>query len=99
MAAVNLDNIQFYNHTFTTLSFSQKRPALLFINPPPLLTRTPCSNKWSGTFKPYKELEFTNSNVEEDSFPLVKKVICYKLSKECLIVEPWLKWTDLISKS
>jgi hypothetical protein len=99
MAAVNLDNIQFYNHTSTTLLFSQKRLALLFINPLPPPTGTPLFNKWSSTFKPYNKSESTNSDVEEDSFPPVKEVIRRGLSKECLIVEPWSKWTDPISKS
>jgi hypothetical protein len=99
MAAVNLDNIQFYNHTSTTPSFSQKRPASLFINPPPTSTETPLFNKWSGTFKPYNESESTNSDIEEDSFPSVEEVIYHRLSKECSIVEPRSKWTDPIDKS
>jgi hypothetical protein len=97
MAAVDLDNIQFYNHTSTTPSFSQKRPASLSINPPP--TVTPRFDKWSGTFKRYNEPESTNNDVEEDSFPPVEEVIRRGLSKESSVAEPRSKWTDPVGKS
>lgn len=97
MAAVNLDNIQFYNYTSTTPSFSQKRPASLSINPPP--TVTPRFNKWSSPFKPYNESESANNDVEEDSFPPVEEVIRRGLSKEYSIAEPRSKWTDPVGKT
>jgi hypothetical protein len=97
MAAVDLDNIQFYNHTSTTPSFSQKRPASLSISIPP--TVTPRFNKWSGTLKPCNESESANNDVEGDSLPPVEEVIRRGLSKECSIAEPRSKWTDSVGKS
>ena len=97
MAAVNLDNIQFYNYTFSTLLITRKRLPSLYINPP--LTVISCFNKGSSTLSPYSELESTKSDLEEVSFPPVKEVIRCGLSKECLIVEPQWKWTDSVGKS
>jgi hypothetical protein len=86
MATVNLDNMQFYNHTFTTPVFRWRGFASLLVDPLP--TVAPRFNKGSATLKPYKELDSTTSDSKNSSFPPVKEVIHRVLRKEYSMAKP-----------
>lgn len=97
MATVNLDNMQFYNYTFTTLVFRRRGFASLSVDPLP--TVAPRFNEGSATLEPYKESDSTTSDSENSSFPPVEEVIHRVLRKEYSMAKPWSKLTDSISKS
>jgi hypothetical protein len=97
IATVNLDNMQFYNHTFTTPVFRRRGFALLSVDPLPAATS--CFNKGSATLEPYKDSDSTTSDSENSSFLPVEEVIHRVLHKEYSIAKPWSKLTDSIGKS